>query len=673
MLEQWAPWLVKHVWLVPIYPLVAFFAIVLMRACGPVFLGDGWEKLNPVTKSLSMVLTIAATLMGLIHTLPFVGYLLEGVLYTEQVNIPWLTAGDFTLSVGYLIDSMSVMMLFVVTFISMFIQVYTHGYMAHDEGYAKFYGYLALFNFSMLGLVLSTNLFQIYIFWELVGVSSYLLIGFWFTKPDAAAASMKAFLMNRVGDFGLLLGILGFLFFTMSWWQGYVATHPGEAMLSFTGIAEMVHQSPAVLKAMPIGVIAFLLFMGPMAKSAQVPLHTWLPDAMAGPTPISALIHAATMVAAGIYLVGRVYPIFQLSPQAMMIVAVLGTLTAVIAATIAFVQYDIKKALAYSTCSQLGFMMAAMGCGAFGAGLFHLFTHAFFKAMLFLCSGSVIHACEDEQDMRKMGGLFSKLPITATTYLIGTIAISGLFWTSGFWSKDEILVGALGYAEPIFWILAVTAGATAFYMFRTFFMTFMGSYRGEAHVHHEAPSMVVPLMVLAVPSLFIGYLLSGNGAIFGWEGFTQLIQPTGVSAQVAGHGAEGHHSLKFSHEQVAYISMIFGYGGALLATAFYWKPLNMVPGKVKQALMPLFTLFTHKWYFDEAYQWFVSRIYLVFANASSRFDKGVVDGLVNWVGGTIWAGGAAARQMQTGRVQTYVAAIFYGVVILSLLAMIGWL
>lgn len=668
-MEQWTPWLVEHVWLVPVYPLIAFLAIVLIRACGPVLLGeDAWQNLNGPTKKVAMVLTIATTLMGLLHTLPFVQYLLDGVLYTEQTNVAWLSAGDFVLSVGYLIDPMSVMMLFVVTFISLFIQVYTHGYMVHDEAYAKFYAYLALFNFSMLGLVLSTNLFQMYIFWELVGVSSYLLIGFWFTKADAAAASIKAFLMNRVGDFGLLLGILGFLFFTHGWWDSYIVTHPGEAMLSFTGIAELVHQSPAFLKAMPMGVIAFLIFMGPMAKSAQVPLHTWLPDAMAGPTPISALIHAATMVAAGIYLVGRVYPIFQLSPETMAIVAIIGTITAVIAATIAFVQYDIKKALAYSTCSQLGFMMAAMGCGAFAAGLFHLFTHAFFKAMLFLCSGSVIHACEDEQDMRKMGGLFNKLPVTATTYFIGTISISGLFWTSGFWSKDEVLVGALGFSEPIFWILAVTAGATAFYMFRTFYMTFMGEYRGEAHVHKESPSMVLPLAVLAVPSLFIGFLLSGSGAIFGWPSFAEMITPAAIA-----HSGHGHEGLRFTHGQVALLSMVFGYGGALMATAFYWKPLNMIPGKIKSLCMPLFTLFTNKWYFDEAYDWFISKIYLCFAEGSSRFDKGFVDGVVNLVGSTVWAGGSAARQMQTGRVQTYVAVIFFSVVVLGLLAMTWWL
>lgn len=667
-------WLTNNIMLIPVYPLLAFMLIVLLRGVLPAIMAkDKFASLDGITKTLSMMLTISATFMGLLHTLPLVGQLLNGTLIAYQVNAPWLQAGQFVLSLGYMVDPLSVMMLFVVTFISLFIQIYTHGYMSHDAGYAKFYGYLALFNFSMLGLVLSTNLFQMYIFWELVGVSSYLLIGFWYTKADAAAASIKAFLMNRVGDFGLLIGILGFLFVTYSWWQQYVLSNPNEAFLSFTGIEALVTSQPEWLMAAPIGVIAFLIFMGPMAKSAQVPLHTWLPDAMAGPTPISALIHAATMVAAGIYLVGRVYPVFQLSPEAMGVVAVIGTVTAVIAATIALVQYDIKKALAYSTCSQLGFMMAAMGCGAFAAGLFHLFTHAFFKAMLFLCSGSVIHACEDEQDMRKMGGLFGKLPVTATTYLIGTISISGLLWTSGFWSKDEILYGAQYFSVPIFWVLAVAAGVTSFYMFRTFYMTFMGDYRGEAHVHKEMPVMVLPLAVLAVPSLFIGVLLSGTpvAASFGWAfpGFAELVTPEYL-AHAGHHG--GHHAL-FDHNQVGLLSMAIGFTGFLLATALYWKPLNHVPGMIKNALMPLFNLFANKWYFDELYGWIVGALYLPFARSTSRFDKGFVDGLVNFVSGSIWGGGSAVRTLQSGRAQTYVAVIFFGVVVLALLGMIWWL
>ncbi len=659
-------WLTENVWMVPLYPLAAFFLIVLIRA----FTWNAEdESVRKGTRTLSMLLTIAATLAGLIHTVPLVGALLAGTLERTEFNYPWIQAGAFQLSIGYLVDSMSVMMLLVVTFISLFIQIYTHGYMKHDPGYCKFYAYLALFNFSMLGLVLATNLFQMYIFWELVGVSSYLLIGFWFTKPSAAAAAVKAFLMNRVGDFGLLIGILGLLVFTYGWWQQHADQY---VLLSFEGIAALAPEVGLFIPVATLTLISILIFMGPMAKSAQVPLHTWLPDAMEGPTPISALIHAATMVAAGVYLVGRVFPLFEMSSTAMAVIAVIGTITAVIAATIAIVQVDIKKALAYSTCSQLGFMVAAMGCGAFAAGLFHLFTHAFFKAMLFLCSGSVIHACEDEQDMRKMGGLFRKLPVTGATYLIGCVAISGLFWTSGFWSKEEILIGAVDFSPAIFWTLAVTAGLTAFYMFRSFFMTFGGQYRGETHVHREDPVMWVPLAVLAVPSLAIGYLLTGTDLLgVHIPAFGDMIVPPGVEG--GAHHAAEHHAAAgaLSHEAIALISMALGYGGAVLAWLMYAGPLKALPERVRRMASPLYIFFTRKWYFDELYGAFVRRVYLVFAEGSAAFDKGIIDGLVNFTGHSVMGTGAALRQLQTGRAQTYVAVIFFGVVVLSLL-LIYW-
>ncbi len=666
-MEQMTHWLTENVWMIPVYPLLGFFLIMALRL---VFGMD-----NDGSRKFAMGATILATFMGLMHTLPFVAQLLAGQLHEIQVNIPWLVAGDITFALGYLIDPMSVMMLFVVTFISLFIQVYTHGYMEKDPGYSKFYAYLALFNFSMLGLVLSTNLFQMYIFWELVGVSSYLLIGFWFTRPSAAAAAVKAFLMNRVGDFGLLIGILAFLYYSLDWW---LKSAGNEVLLSFTGITHFATAAQAHPDLLPAAgvmtIIVLLIFMGPMAKSAQIPLHTWLPDAMEGPTPISALIHAATMVAAGVYMVARVFPLFQLSSTAMLVVASIGTLTAVIAATIALTQTDIKKALAYSTCSQLGFMVAAMGCGAFAAGLFHLFTHAFFKAMLFLCSGSVIHACEDEQDMRKMGGLLKKLPITGWTYLIGTLSISGMLWTSGFWSKDEILVGAQSFAMPIFWILAITAGATAFYMFRTFYMTFLGEYRGEAHVHHESPAMVLPLVVLAVPSLIIGWALSGQPIHlfiteipnpFNLPAFSEMILLTGAP-HVAHAG--GHHG-PFDHNTIAIISIAFGLTGFFLATLMYWKPLNDLPDKLRSAFTPVYDLFSNKWYFDEIYAGFVRNVYLVFADASARFDKGFIDGIVNLTGSSVMGTGAALRKLQTGKVQSYVTVIFFSVVVLTLLLM----
>ena len=678
---------IQNIWVVPFYPLAAFIMIVLGRTFskgGP----DNTPQGLFANKAVSSFLTIFATFLGLLHAVGAIQWLLAQSpehLHAFTRNVEWLTAGNLTLSVGYTLDSMSVMMLFVVTFISMLIQIYTHGYMEHDDGYCKFFAYLALFNFSMLGLVLSTNLFQMYIFWELVGVSSYLLIGFWFKRPSAAAAAVKAFLMNRVGDFGFLIGIVGLLWAAWPFWlsQG--------VPLSFDQLGAAAQY---IISAHGEGVlvaIACLLFMGPMAKSAQVPLHTWLPDAMEGPTPISALIHAATMVAAGVYLIGRITPLIAV-PEALPaanFIIIIGTLTALIGATIALTQYDIKKALAYSTMSQLGYMVCAMGLGAavgldgtalaavgFTAGLFHLFTHAFFKAMLFLCSGSVIHACEDEQDMRQMGGLWSKLPITAITYLAGTIAIAGLPLTSGFFSKDMILEGALEYSSITYWALVLTAGMTSFYMFRTFFMTFVGEYRGKAHVHHESPWMVGPLAVLAVPSLGIGYLLSG----FAGDNlpvFKDYIQYTVASAHHAGaeHGAAhgGHTLMEMLTGNIAATSGMFIFGGLLLAWVFYGtKDGHKWPEKIKTACQPFYNLFANKWYFDDLYSGFVQYVYLWFANVSAAFDFNGIDGVVNWSGRTVMGTGYALKQLQSGKVQTYIAILFFGVVALSL-AMYYWL
>lgn len=674
---------INHIWMVALYPLIAFFLILFIRSFD--FPGSRVFKV----KEVSMLLTVLSTFVGLVHTAVAA---VQGFAYgggnfpTVEMNIPWIHAGGLTLSVGYLFDNMSLMMLFVVTFISMLIQIYTHGYMEHDKGYCKFFAYLALFNFSMLGLVLSTNLFQIYIFWELVGVCSYLLIGFWFTKPSAAKAAVKAFLMNRVGDFGFLIGILLFLFITFSWWKTqYLPTHPEQVLLSFRGFGEAAVYASQLVGPGAFAMIALLIFMGPMAKSAQVPLHTWLPDAMEGPTPISALIHAATMVAAGIYLVGRVYPVFNESHTAMTFVAVIGVLTAFIAATIALTQMDIKKALAYSTVSQLGFMMAAMGVGAFTAGLFHLMTHAFFKAMLFLCSGSVIHAMHDEQDMRHMGGLAKHLPVTHLTYLIGTIAISGLLFFSGFWSKDMILIGALVKQPVLFLLLTLTAGMTSFYMFRTYFLTFTGEFRGHHEPHHESKVMTIPLAILAVPSIAIGLLLSGH--IHGLPAFSDYIY---FGAHVAG---EGHHlpetvpvihllglSLDLSpltqevgltpfltFPLAAWLSMLVGTIGFMVAYLLYRSPAPfVVEDAIKQKLPKIYQLFSNKWYFDEAYQAFVDRVYMVFARGSANFDKNQIDGAVNLAGQTVMSAGYGLRQLQSGKVQTYIAVLFYSVCVISL-------
>jgi proton-translocating NADH-quinone oxidoreductase chain L len=667
-------WFIQTLWLVPIYPLVAFLLISLGRALPKPLAYDATEghghthtaEALPLLakKEVAFALTSGATLMGLVHAVASVGWLFNqaaGAVKPIEQNWQWLQAGDLVLKLGTLLDANTVMMLFVVTFISLFIQIYTHGYMNHDKGYAKFFGYLALFNFSMLGLVLSSNLIQTYMFWELVGVSSYLLIGFWFHKPAAAAASMKAFLVNRVGDFGFLIGMLTLLgiTFTSGFWNQYLSINPEQALLSFQGFMPMVGGLANTIPAWLLGGIGILVFMGPMAKSAQVPLHTWLPDAMEGPTPISALIHAATMVAAGVYLIARVFPLVAASTDmAMPFITIIGVATAIIGATIAVTQTDIKKALAYSTMSQLGFMVAAMGLGAYTAGLFHLFTHAFFKAMLFLGSGSVIHACEGEQDMRKMGGLLKKLPVTGITYLIGTIAISGLFWTSGFWSKDEILAAAAHQYPVIYILLSATAGLTAFYMFRTFFMTFMGSYRGEAHVHKEDPVMTAPLAVLAVPSLLIGVLLSGFA--FGLPAFGSYITH-GMMAS-AGHHAHSLYEAMFN--QVGNTSQMVGLTGLVLAFVVYvLKFINT--DMVKRVLAWPYDLFRNKWYFDDIYQGLVEGGLLLIAQASSSFDKVVIDGVVNGVGSITSGTGSLLRRLQTGRIQTYVTLLGLSILVLA--------
>jgi proton-translocating NADH-quinone oxidoreductase chain L len=618
--------LTPQVWLIPVYPLIAFLTIVFGR----------WTKVLP--QKMSAGLVILATFLGLLHTLAFLST--WGPSYAPlEVNVPWLTAGALTFSLGTLVDATSMMMLLVVTTVSLLIQIYTHGYMKEDPAYARFYAFLALFNFSMLSLVLSTNLFQMYVFWEMVGVSSFLLIGFWFYKPSAAKACVKAFLMNRVGDMGLLIGILTLLYYTWGQWS--------PVMLSFTGMPQaaqiaLQHAGPGLFT-----VISLLIFMGPMAKSAQLPLHTWLPDAMEGPTPISALIHAATMVAAGVFLVARMYPVFSLSPQAMMIIATIGALTAVVAATIALTQTDIKKALAYSTMSQLGYMMLAMGIGAYTAGLFHLVTHAYFKAMLFLCSGSVIHGCHHEQDMREMGGLAKKMPLTHLTYLIGTIAITGILPFAGFWSKDEI-IAASSHHPFFFGVALLTAGMTSFYMFRTYFLTFTGEYRGHAHPHESPFVMTGPLLVLAVPSVFAGLFLSGQ---FGFMGFGDFI-----------HFGHAHHEAM--NLPVVAMSVGVAFAGLLLSYLMYGQKV-ISASAVASSLKPFYVLFQNKWFFDELYAFLSGRVYLTFASLSSWFDRYILDGLVGLSAGTVSFGGAALRTLQTGRVQLYIMVLSAAAMVLA--------
>jgi NAD(P)H-quinone oxidoreductase subunit 5 len=607
-------------------------------------------------KKFTLWLTAASTFIGLVCSAFILAWTINHPeAYVQNFN--WLEAGNIKLSLGVIVDRLSAMMLVVVTSVSLLIQIYSHEYMDNDDGYHRFFAYLNLFNFSMLGLVLSSNLFQTYIFWELVGVSSYLLIGFWFRRPSAAGAATKAFLMNRIGDFGLLLGILLFVFYSLGWWN-----NSGDVLLSFTSMPEAVKQVHGLAGASLYAVIAILIFMGPVAKSAQFPLHTWLPDAMEGPTPISALIHAATMVAAGVYLIARVYPVFEISPLAMNVIMYTGATTALMAATIAITQQDIKKALAYSTCSQLGFMVMAMGAGAYAAGLFHLMTHAYFKAMLFLCSGAVIHGLSDQQDMRYMGGLRKHMPAVAYTYLIGCLAISGIF-LSGFWSKEEIFSGLYEHNQFLLLILAmIIAGMTAFYMFRTYFLTFEGEYRGNAHPHNAGKVLTLPLIILAVPSAIIGFVLCGK---FGFPSFDAFIRPV---EEVA------HHS---ENLMIPILSLLVSLAGVGLAALLYTDKLRNA-AKINldsfiSKIKPVYNFSTNLWYIDRTYSNFVKLVVVPVSEFLSAFDKFVVDGIVNFVGLFARFNGWILRLFQTGNVQTYATIMFCGLMLITFVVSIYWL
>jgi NAD(P)H-quinone oxidoreductase subunit 5 len=568
-------------------------------------------------------------------------------------------------------------MLALVTTIAVLVMVYSDGYMAHDKGYVRFFTYLALFSSSMLGLVISPNLLEIYVFWELVGMCSYLLVGFWYDRDGAANAAQKAFVTNRVGDFGLLLGILGLFWATGSF----------DFETIGSGLQNAV--SSGVVPGWAAVALCLFVFMGPMAKSAQFPLHVWLPDAMEGPTPISALIHAATMVAAGVFLVARLQPLYAPFPQVQATVAVIGTITLVLGATIALTQMDLKKGLAYSTVSQLGYMMLAMGCGAPVAGMFHLVTHAFFKAMLFLGSGSVIHAMEEvvghepvlAQDMRLMGGLRKHMPITASTFFIGCVAISGIPPLAGFWSKDEILGVAFGQF-PLLWVAGfVTAGLTAFYMFRLYFLTFEGQFRGgdkamaaqllaaagkgapehddhghhADHPHESGWQMAMPLVVLAVPSVLIGLLGVPWNSRFG------LLLDPHEALEAAEHFSWGEF-LPLAGASVG-IS-IAGITVAVLAYALHKLDL----GTAVAARFPAVNAFlANKWYLDTINDKLFVQGSRKLAKQVLDVDSKVVDGVVNLTGLLTLGSGEGLKYFNTGRAQFYALIVFGGVIALVVL------
>ena len=607
-----------YAWLVPALPLAAF---ALLTAFGRSLRTTGaW-------------VAIAASLGSLVLALLIAGERLAGAEDYSQ-SYDWLAFGTATLSVGIDVTNLTSLMMVVVTLVGFLVNVYSYGYMRDDERLTVFYAYVQLFLASMLGLVLADNLLMLYIFWELVGVCSFLLIGFWYYKPEARDAAKKAFIVTRVGDLGLLIAVL-----LLFWYM------PGHA-LDFSSIGNVFGNDSGAISAGITTLIALLIFLGAVGKSGQFPLHVWLPDAMEGPTPISALIHAATMVAAGVFLVARTYPIFEASPEAMTTVAVIGAFTAIFAATIALAQNDIKRVLAYSTVSQLGYMMLGLGVGSVVAGMFHLFTHAFFKALLFLAAGSVIHAVHT-QDIREMGGLAGRMKTTAWTFGIGALALAGIPPLAGFWSKDAILAAALDQNPLLFVVGAVTAFLTALYMSRLFYMVFAGKPKDGSHAHaHESPAvMTVPLVVLAALSVVAGFV---ETPWYGW--FGEWL--TGESAHHAG-----------------YLAMIVATAAGLLGLYLGWLiwQKGTVDGKALAARMPgLVRVLERKYYIDEFYDLVFVRSLRRLGYVLRAIDGLVVDGAVRLVAATAQAVGRLNTRMQSGQLQGYLLAAVFSVVILVL-------
>jgi NADH-quinone oxidoreductase subunit L len=577
----------------------------------------------------------------------------------------WIPAGHFVVDLGIVIDPLTACLLIVVTTIGLLVHVYSIGYMSHDPGYWRFFAYLNLFMFSMLLLVLASNWLVVFVAWELVGLSSYLLIGFWYRKRSAMLAAKKAFIVNRVGDVGFALGIMAIFVNTSA---------AGHATLD---IRESIHTllETGDANPIPLFVVALLVFAGAMGKSAQFPLHVWLPDAMEGPTPVSALIHAATMVNAGVYLVARANPLFASAPDAMVIVAAIGIFTAILAASIAMTQTDIKRVLAYSTLSQLGYMFAALGVGAFTAAIFHLMTHGFFKGLLFLGSGSVIHAVHEEQDMRRMGGLSKKIPITYATMLIGSIAISGIPPLAGFFSKDEILGEAFKFG--FYWVWAIglfVALLTAFYMFRLMGMTFWGSFRGPREVWdriHESPRvMTVPLILLAIPSIFLGMAL---GLPLGESTLHQWLAPVFHEAEELLQLPHAEYALLGIDGALILASVAVAAVGVVVAWRYFGVDIGPIrmPGRPESvreiaARVPfLYRGSLNKWWFDDLNHVLFIVIGGRLADGLWWFDRNVVDGTVNGIGRLTVGAGRELRQVQTGRVQNYALGIAVGLIVMA--------
>ena len=655
--------MLRLIWLVPVLPLVG----VVINGIFGRWTRDRAHILGVGTTGLSFLIALGVSVQAMN------GWSLNWDLYS------WVPVGDFHATVGLQVDPLSAVMMLVVTFVGFIIHVYSVGYMHGDPGYARFFTYLNLFMTSMLVLVLANNYLLMFLGWEGVGLCSYLLIGFWYHKQSASDAGKKAFVVNRIGDAGFLLGL--FII-----WQIFGSLHYAEIFPMIPEVQDALNR-PSLLGLSAVTWLTLMLFAGAVGKSAQIPLYVWLPDAMEGPTPVSALIHAATMVTAGVYMVARSSPLFNAAPLSLAVVASIGAVTAIFAASIALVQNDIKRVVAYSTISQLGYMFLGCGVGAYASAIFHLATHAFFKALLFLGSGSVIHGLSGEQDIRKMGGLRKHMPITAWTFLIGALANAGIAPLAGFWSKDQILHAAIASGHTWLWALgAAGAFCTAFYMFRLYFVVFEGQSRVDHHVAqhiHESPRvMAIPLLILA--------FFAGVAGLFGYSPehspYYNFVNPV---FQAVGEAGEHHGP---DETVMAVVSLVIAGAGILLAYQIYMRRRELAD-RLADRFPGLYRLLLNKYWVDELYiaifvdfgKWVCHRLWKVDAKGvdgavdgtsaltvflsqlSAKFDFRGVDGLVNRIADLIQGGSEVFRRLQTGVIQNYLLAMAMGIfVIVSL-------
>ena len=638
--------MLEYLYLIPLFPLIGFLinGLLLGKLPRPVISAVGCGSVG-----LSLIASIVAFFA--LRALP------PEARIVEQVLFAWIPSGLLHVDIAFLLDPLSAVMILVVSGVGFIIHVYSVGYMHNDSSYGRYFAYLNLFAFSMLTLVMANNFLFMFVGWEGVGLCSYLLIGFWFEKRSASDAGKKAFIVNRIGDFGFLLGM-----FLIFW-------HVGS--LNFTVV---MNQAPAVLVAGGGVVTAacLLLFFGATGKSAQIPLYVWLPDAMEGPTPVSALIHAATMVTAGVYMIARCNVLYLMAPDALLVVAIVGVVTAVFAATIGLAQNDIKRVLAYSTISQLGYMFLACGVTAFAAGIFHLMTHAFFKALLFLAAGSVMHAMSNEQDMRRMGGLKKYLPVTYWTMFIATLAISGIPGLSGFFSKDEILWKAFSSQYGGWWLWLIgfaTAGLTAFYMFRLLYLTFHGRERMDketrSHIHESPKSMTIPLVSLAVLSVIGGFI--GMPHIFGVTNyFEHWLEPVmaGASHEAARHALASGGGNVGMEWMLMVLSVALVLAAIYLAYYFYLKNTSAATS-LREKLSGVHKVIYNKYYGDEIYGAIVVRPVVSGSLFMWKFiDVILIDGLANGLARITRDMSDALRYSQSGRVRSYATLFVFGVVVM---------